>query len=296
MSQLGYMITILGLKYNNLSLFHLMFHAYFKALLFLTAGAIIHTIFDLQDFRKTGGLLNLLPLQNILSIIGLSSLIGLPFSTGFYSKESILNNSYTTLNLLAQYSYIILIISALLTIFYSYRFFYVIFLGETKLSLFIFKNIHFYSLHLLIPLFILALLTIFIGFIFSKWIHFNNLFILPFSFNIPLFIKLLPLLFMLIILFSFIYLNNYINNFVNIYLIFLFKQYSFKLLYQFISGFFFAISYRVFFKLFDYGFWDLIGPITGSLYLNNLSSYMNKNIFNNLNAISLLLFILILII
>ena len=86
MSQLGYMITIIGLKYYNLAFFHLIFHAYFKALLFLTAGSIIHTIFDLQDLRLSGALYNFLPLSYIFSIIGFTSLSGLPFTTGFYSK------------------------------------------------------------------------------------------------------------------------------------------------------------------------------------------------------------------
>ena len=311
MSQLGYMVTILGLKGNNLSFFHLVFHAYFKALLFLTAGAIIHTILDLQDFRKTGGLFNILPVQSILSIIGLTSLIGFPFTTGFYSKESILNNSYSIISLMGQYVYLILVISALLTIIYSYRFFYIIFLGETKLSIFAFKHLHYFSLHLLIPLIFLSILTILIGFIFSKWIHFNNsIFVFSFSFNIPLFIKSLPIFFMIIVILFYYFIYNSFKssillNYGSIIFRILYTQYSFSLIYKFISGFFFAISYRIFFKLFDYGFIDLIGPITG-LYLEKFSNFLNienkKNNFITISSysilylISLLLFILFLII
>lgn len=311
------MVTILGLKGNNLSFFHLVFHAYFKALLFLTAGAIIHTILDLQDFRKTGGLLNILPVQSILSIIGLTSLIGFPFTTGFYSKEAILNNSYavgaineshfnlisTSYSLLSQYSYLILLISALLTIFYSYRFFVIVFLGETKLSIFSFKKIHYFSLHLLIPLFILSILTIIIGFILSKWVHLHSsLYTFSFPFNVPLYIKFLPLLFMIIIT---AFYNVIFNTFKNYILtnplthnttigqyIFntLYYQYSFSLLYKFISGFFFGISYRVFFKIFDYGFLDLLGPISGN-YLEKYSKLPSLNLIKN--YVSLLLFILL---
>lgn len=95
MSQLGYMIIIIGLKYLNLSFFHLMMHAYFKALLFLTAGSIIHTILDIQDLRKMGSLIKFLPFSYFLTIIGFTSLTGFPFSTGFYSKEIIINSSFS---------------------------------------------------------------------------------------------------------------------------------------------------------------------------------------------------------
>ena len=288
------MVTILGLKGNNLSYFHLIFHAYFKALLFLTAGAIIHTILDLQDFRKTGGLLNLLPVQSILSVIGLTSLIGFPFTTGFYSKESILNNSYSLYSIMGQYSYLILIVSALLTIIYSYRFFIIIFLKETKLSIFAFKNIHFFSLHLLIPLIFLSILTIVIGFILSKWVHLNtnSLYILSFSYNIPLFIKSLPILFMILtLLFFYIIFYKLFKNYILInHFNLIYGQYYFSLLYKFISGFFFAISYRVFFKLFDYGFLDLLGPITGN-YLYFISNKIYTK--DTTTLLSLLLFILL---
>lgn len=223
MSQLGYMVTILGLKHSHLSFFHLVFHAYFKALLFLTAGAILHTILDLQDLRKTGGLLKFLPLYSIVIIIGLTSLTGFPFTTGFYSKEAILNHAYSYNNnfnytlinksylfdkfeplteyinnitlyknifnnnlLLGEYAYLILLITALLTIGYSYRFFIYLFLGENKLSIFCLKHLHFASLHLIISLFLLSIFTIFIGFIFSKYNLFMNI---PFNYltvNIPL--------------------------------------------------------------------------------------------------------------
>ena len=81
-------------KYDsNLSFYHLINHAYFKALLFLTAGSIIHLVFDLQDMRKSGGLLYFIPLSYLTLLIGLLSLSGVPFTTGFYSKESLLNIS-----------------------------------------------------------------------------------------------------------------------------------------------------------------------------------------------------------
>jgi NADH-ubiquinone oxidoreductase chain 5 len=89
-SQLGYMIMICGFSFYDLSLFHLINHGFFKALLFLSAGSIIHAINDEQDMRKYGALKNLLPLIYIFIIIGSIALIGLPFLSGFYSKDLII--------------------------------------------------------------------------------------------------------------------------------------------------------------------------------------------------------------
>ena len=285
MSQLGYMVTIIGLKGNNMSFYHLIFHAYFKALLFLTAGAIIHTIFDIQDFRKMGGLLNFLPLQNICTFIGITSLIGFPFTTGFYSKENLLNYSFSINTLYSHYAYLILLISAFFTILYSYYFYIKIYLKENKLSLFLLKfNLHFFSKHLLVPLFVLSLITILFGFIFSKWV-FINFYVpnIPYLFdNVPLFIKLIPLFF---IFFCFFFIF-FISFSFNIPFSLFYQFYSFKYFYQFISGFFFAISYRIFFKLFDYGFFDLIGPIFNKYIFNNVNHFIS---IYNFNPISVLL-------
>jgi NADH-ubiquinone oxidoreductase chain 5 len=89
-SQLGYMIMICGFSFYDLSLFHLINHGFFKALLFLSAGSIIHAINDEQDMRKYGALKNLLPLIYIFITIGSIALIGLPFLSGFYSKDLII--------------------------------------------------------------------------------------------------------------------------------------------------------------------------------------------------------------
>lgn len=171
MSQLGYMITCIALKLTHLSFFHLIFHAYFKALLFLTIGSIIHTILDIQDIRFTGSLINYLPISYIFLLIGLTSLIGLPFTTGFYSKESLImmaynNNFHSILDLfLNKYVFIITLLTALITIIYSYKLIYNLFLNTTKLSLFLFKHLHFYSLNLILSLSILSFITLFIGYI-----------------------------------------------------------------------------------------------------------------------------------
>jgi len=288
MSQLGYMMSIIGLKGGNLSFYHLVFHAYFKALLFLTAGGIIHSILDIQDLRKMGGLSKLLPVQSILSILGILSLIAFPFSTGFYSKEGLLNYSYSLSDLSSHYSYIILLTSAILTIIYNYYFYIKIFLKESRLPLFLLKyNLHPFSLHLLTPLFSLSIFTIFIGYLLSKWSYINNLYQNPNLFDIiPLYIKLIPLFF-IVAIFIIIRLSSIKSN---IKLSILSTLYSFKSLYQLISSLFFTLSYRVFFKLFDYGYLDLLGPISG----DQLIKLKVNNLFDKLNPLSILLTLLLL--
>jgi len=93
-SQLGYMFFCCGLSNYSLSLFHLFNHAFFKALLFLSAGAVIHAMNNEQDLRKLGGLFSLLPFTYTMFVIGSLSLMGIPFFTGFYSKDVILEFSY----------------------------------------------------------------------------------------------------------------------------------------------------------------------------------------------------------
>jgi NADH-ubiquinone oxidoreductase chain 5 len=93
-SQLGYMIFACGISGYSVGIFHLANHAFFKALLFLSAGSVIHAMADEQDMRKMGGLLNLLPFTYGMMMIGSLALMGFPFLTGFYSKDVILELAY----------------------------------------------------------------------------------------------------------------------------------------------------------------------------------------------------------
>lgn len=249
----------MGLKYYNLSFFHLIFHAYFKALLFLTAGSIIHTVMDIQDLRLSGTLLKFLPISYCVSIIGFTSLAGLPFTTGFYSKESIINSSYYSLGYLSQFIYLITIITAFLTIAYSYRFLLTIYFNTTRLSLFTLKNLHYYSLNLTFSLIFISILTIFLGFFYSKMIYLYNLPIAFFNIYLPLWIKLLPLFFFIILFYFSIFFNNYKSISFSI----IQNQFYFQIFYQTIAGFFLSLAYRIFYKIFDYGFLDLIFPFSG---------------------------------
>jgi NADH-ubiquinone oxidoreductase chain 5 len=104
-SQLGYMIFSCGLSNYMISFFHLLNHAFFKALLFLSAGAIIHCLFNEQDMRKYGGLLRLIPFIYLMFCIGSLALIGFPFLSGFYSKDVILESIFVNYKINGIYIY-----------------------------------------------------------------------------------------------------------------------------------------------------------------------------------------------
>jgi NADH-ubiquinone oxidoreductase chain 5 len=104
-SQLGYMVFACGVSNYSVSLFHLMNHAFFKALLFLSAGAVIHAMSDEQDMRKLGGLIKSLPLTYSLMLIGSLSLMGFPFLTGYYSKDAILELTLAHYTISSTFAY-----------------------------------------------------------------------------------------------------------------------------------------------------------------------------------------------
>ena len=120
-SQLGYMIFACGLSNYSASFFHLINHAFFKALLFLCAGSVIHAMMDEQDIRRMGGLAKLLPLTYVLMLTGSLSLLGFPFLTGFYSKDVILELSFAHYTVSGLFAYWLGTVSVFFTAFYSCR-------------------------------------------------------------------------------------------------------------------------------------------------------------------------------
>jgi len=104
-SQLGYMVFACGISNYATSLFHLMNHAFFKALLFLSAGCVIHAMADEQDMRKLGGLIKALPMTYSMMLIGSLSLMGFPFLTGYYSKDAILELAYSKYTFQASFGH-----------------------------------------------------------------------------------------------------------------------------------------------------------------------------------------------
>jgi len=168
-SQLGYMFFICGLSGYNIAFFHLINHACFKALLFLSAGAIIHSIANEQDMRKYGGLLNFLPFTYIMMIIGSLSLMGFPFLTGFYSKDLILEYAFAKYTITSSIAYTLGIITAFLTAFYSTRIIYLTFLIKSNSTKKIIETTHELPKNMETALSILALGSIGFGYIFRDF-------------------------------------------------------------------------------------------------------------------------------
>lgn len=164
MSQLGYMAVAVGLSNYSIGLFHLVNHAFFKALLFLSAGAVIHALNDEQDMRKMGGLVNLLPFTYTMILIGSLSLMALPFLTGFYSKEIIITLAYGQYSFSGLFSFWLLSISAIFTSLYSIRLLFFTFFGYPNGPRLNYIGTHEAPLSMVIPLVILAFLSIFFGY------------------------------------------------------------------------------------------------------------------------------------
>lgn len=162
-SQLGYMFLACGLSAYNLAMFHLFIHAFFKALLFLCAGSVIHAIGDEQDIRKMGGLIDYLPITYVGLCIGFFSLAGLPFTSGFFSKDTIIELALTKRSLPAAYAYVAASIGAWCTAFYSFWFFYQVIFKTTKLSRTILLKAGEHGDNMLGVIIVLTLLTIIIG-------------------------------------------------------------------------------------------------------------------------------------
>ena len=168
-SQLGYMFFAAGLGAYNASIFHLMTHGFFKALLFLSAGSVIHAMHHEQDMRKMGGLFKKIPFTGSMMWIGSLAIIGFPYFSGYYSKESILENAYYSSSSMATFAYIIGILTALLTAFYSWRLLFMTFHGETRSDLKTYDHAHESPLVMTIPLILLAFGSIFAGIFFSNF-------------------------------------------------------------------------------------------------------------------------------
>ena len=161
-SQLGYMVMICGFSQYNTGLFHLVNHGFFKALLFLSAGSIIHALSDEQDFRKMGSMNSITPFTYSCIVVGSLSLMGLPFLTGFYSKDLIIEIIYGE-NIL-RYALWLGVLSAFLTAFYSFRLASFTFFNNPQSNYKSFRSSHEGSWNLRWPLIILLVCSILIGF------------------------------------------------------------------------------------------------------------------------------------
>jgi len=210
MSQLGMMVIAIGLSSYNVAIFHLVNHAFYKGLLFLGAGAVIHAVADNQDFRKYGGLKSFLPLTYSVMLIASLSLVAFPFMTGFYSKDLIIESAYGQFCFSSTVVYFISTIGAMFTTLYSVKVLYLTFLTNPNGPLVNYKHAHEGDIFMSMPLIILAIFSIFFGYVTkdifiglgSNFFSDNSLFIHPSheimldtEFAVPTIFKILPLIF-----------------------------------------------------------------------------------------------------
>lgn len=321
-SQLGYMIFVCGISGYSVSLYHLANHAFFKALLFLSAGSIIHAIADEQDMRKMGGLANLLPFSYIMIMIGSLSLMGFPFLTGFYSKDFILELSFASYQISGHFAFWLGSISAFLTSFYSIRLVFLTFLAKTNSFKHTIMSAHDAPIKLGLPLAILAVPSIFLGYLWRDMfigpasLFFNNsFFINPNSLDlmdaefIPFRFKIIPVVFSFLGAFlSYVvyYVYNmlldrqfYKQTFKPIYFFFNQKWYIDHVYNYFIGEPLLKFGASTSFKLIDKGFLEVFGPngIKNFVYIlsNNLFKFNSGKIYNTVTfmALNIILFVII---
>jgi NADH-ubiquinone oxidoreductase chain 5 len=210
MSQLGMMVIAIGLSSYNIAIFHLINHAFYKGLLFLGAGAVIHAVADNQDLRKYGGLIKFLPLTYTVILIASLSLVAFPFMTGFFSKDFILESAYGQYHFSSINGYVIAVIGAIFSTLYSVKVLYLTFLTNPNGPVNYYKNAHEGDIFLSLPLVVLAVFSIYFGYITkdifigmgSGFFTDNSIFIHPVheilintEFGVPTIFKLIPFIF-----------------------------------------------------------------------------------------------------
>jgi proton-translocating NADH-quinone oxidoreductase chain L len=319
-SQLGYMIFACGLSSYDVAMYHLSNHAFFKALLFLSAGAVIHAVNDEQDLRVLGGLKLRLPFSYVVAIVGSLALMGFPFLSGFFSKDTILEIAYSKHETLGHFAYFLGTLSVFSTAFYSTRLIYLVFLSEPAGSRESIFNATESGIKMFLALFILFFFSIFVGF-FTKdlFIGFGSSFwgdsilILP-SNNTNLLIefitilpKMLPLFFTFLgTLFAFFLYSFFTKPFYNLkknlyfksFYTFLNRRWYFDRVYnQFIVQFVLNSGFNFFYKEVDRGVLEQFGPFgivqTIRHFSNIFRSFQNGPIFHYLFIFLFILFLMI---
>lgn len=207
MSQLGYMFFALGVSAYGAAMFHLTTHAFFKALLFLGAGSVIHAMSDEQDMRKMGGIYKKIPMTYVMMWIGSLALAGLPFFSGYYSKDMILEAAYADHSVIGMFAFCMGIAAAFITAFYSWRLLIMTFHCTSRAEDKVLSHVHESPAVMLIPLFVLAFGALFAGYLLypgfvgdmrdAFWA--SSLFVLPANdtveaaHHVPMWVKKLPI-------------------------------------------------------------------------------------------------------
>ena len=292
-SQLGYMFFAAGVSAYPASMFHLTTHAFFKALLFLGAGSVIHAMSDEQDMRKMGGIWKKIPITYALMWVGSLALAGIPFFAGYYSKDLILEAAWAASSNSGYFAFWLGCLAAFLTAFYSWRVLLLTFHGNFNSSKEVLDHVHESPIVMLIPLFVLALGAIFSGWYFYNdfvgynWKEFwgNSIFIsekhkaFKLAHYVPLWVKYLPI-FLAILGILCAYLFYILNpnlpkilskKFSLIYNLF-FNKWYFDELYDYLFVKSFIKFGNFFWKKGDEGTIDRFGPNGISNLVKNISS------------------------
>jgi len=299
-SQIGYMFFACGYSGYSMAMYHLFNHAFFKALLFLTAGSIIHSVFSEQDIRRMGGLIKVLPFSYMSFSIGSLSLTGFLFFSGFYSKDSILETAYYSFSNnyfeLSHSFYWITTHAIVFTCIYSSKLLYFVFFSYFKGYKLVLSNIHDSPKFIIIPLIFLSFLSIFLGYMTKDLMiglgtdfwgnsiyninsidsEFNSISIKLIPFIISIYsILVSTVLWHLIPSFS---LNSlYYNSYLYDVFLFLNKKWGFdKLISNYVSTLAFTKSYDFVNANVDKGFLEFFGSYGLSLYIKTLSSLYGK--------------------
>ena len=295
MSQLGMMVIAVGLSSYNVALFHLVNHAFYKALLFLGAGAVIHAVADNQDFRKYGGLRPFLPLTYSVMLIASLSLVAFPFMTGFYSKDFILESAYGQFYFSGTVVYYIATIGAMFTTLYSVKVLYLTFLTNPNGPSANYSIAHEGDIFMSLPLIILAVFSIFFGYITkdifiglgsgfygdnSLFIHPTHEIMLDTEFAVPTIFKLLPLIFTVTLSVSAIVISEFLPK---LLISFKFSRLGYNIFGFFNQRFYIELFYNKYItglildmggqttKVIDKGSVELLGPYGLEKGLINLS-------------------------
>lgn len=297
-SQLGYMVFACGIGAYPVAMFHLFNHAFFKALLFLSAGSVIHGFGDEQDMRKMGGLHQIMPFTYLCFLIGSLSLMGFPFLTGFYSKDFIIElaGAYG----LGSFVYLLLVIAAFFTAYYSGRLLMLVFYSEPRGPRLYYELAHEPARHMTLPLFALYLATLFFGFYFRDMIighgtefwqgslclsdRYVNAIYLS-ELNMGVFSKSIPLVFSVLgFALSYFVFNSgnffslsYLKTTISLNWFFSRKWYFDPIYNVFVAFPFYRVFYSVPFKAIDKGVLEHIGPY-GLTMLLKKASFETKQI------------------
>uniref|UniRef100_A0AAU7YU94 NADH-ubiquinone oxidoreductase chain 5 n=1 Tax=Pelargonium sp. FB-2021b TaxID=2898234 RepID=A0AAU7YU94_9ROSI len=297
-SQLGYMIFACGISNYAVSVFHLMNHAFFKALLFLSAGSVIHAMSDEQDMRKMGGLAAYLPFTYSMMLIGSLALIGFPFLTGFYSKDVILELAYSKYTLSGHFAFWLGSLSVLFTSYYSFMLLVLTFLSPSFGR--DVERSHDAPIQQSLPLFILSIGSLFVGYLAKDmmiglgtnfWA--NSLFVLPKNeilaeseFAVPTIVKLVPLFFSSLGAFLAYNINLVSDQFQRafqrshlcnrLYTFFNRRWFFDQVFNDFLVQVFLRFGYEVSFKALDKGAIEILGPYGISYTFQRLSGRFSQ--------------------